>query len=67
MSGKGALIFDGMEVTGYLIVGGVHYEIMGKRMSEVRAHLHVTEISEQQEDLFDGRSGASGERKRDHS
>jgi hypothetical protein len=68
MSGKGALIFNGIDVTGYLVVNGVHYEIVGKRMSDIRTHLQATKTFEEQfvqQDFFDERPSTSGQRKCD--
>lgn len=56
-------------ITGYLILGDEHYQIVGERMSKIRTHLHLREVTEKdrrQKDLFnDEHSGTSGERKRD--
>jgi hypothetical protein len=55
--GRGVLLFDSREpkISGYLIIGNAHYEIVGQRMSDIRTHLHVRKTGEtaKQEDLFD--------------
>lgn len=67
--GKGVLLFDSKEpkISGYLIIGNAHYQIVGQRINEIRTNLDVRRVGDagQQEDLFDEQSGASGERKCD--
>jgi hypothetical protein len=68
--GKGVLMFDTKEphISGYLIIGNTHYEIVGQKINQIRTHLEVRktgEVQQQQRDLFDDGSAASGERKCD--
>lgn len=65
-------MFDDKEpkISGYLIIGRSHYQIVGQRVSHIRANLTIKKIAEdiqeaEQADMFDERSGASGERKCD--
>lgn len=68
MTGRGVLLFDDNEpkISGYLIIGDVHYQIVGERMSAIRTNLHIrkTGETEVQEDLFDENSGPASDRKR---
>jgi hypothetical protein len=61
--GKGVLM-EGEMISGYLIIGDQHYEVYGKRVSDIQTHFHVvhTELASQG-DLFDEQSSQSGERK----
>lgn len=66
---RGVLLFDEQEpkISGYLILGNDHYQIIGQRMSAIRTNLILKKIAatEQQADMFDDRSSQSGERKCD--
>jgi ATP-dependent Clp protease ATP-binding subunit ClpA len=68
--GKGVLIHDD-EISGYLIIGDDHFQIVGQRINKVRTHLDVhriamTETTDVQGDLFNEyNSSASGARKLD--
>lgn len=68
--GKG-VIFHGDKndpvITGYLILGDDHYQIIGERVSDIRTNLHIRQTvkTEIQEDLFDEPSSAAGQRKCD--
>ena len=66
--GRGVLLFDDKEpkISGYLILGDVHYQIVGQRVSPIRTNLHLrkTGETEQQEDMFDEPS-QSGDGQRD--
>jgi hypothetical protein len=69
--GKAVLLESKHEptITGYLIIGTMHYEITGRRINDIRSDLTVKQIPDDehdaraQMDMFDGRSGQSGERK----
>ena len=67
--GRGVLLFDTQEpkISGYLIIGGKHYQIVGERVSDIRTNLHIrkTGDTDEQTDMFDDRSGPSGARKCD--
>jgi hypothetical protein len=69
--GKGVLLFGNHEprITGYLIVNGEEYQIIGRKITEVRTELSLhgadDETQEVQGDLFDENTSQSGERKRD--
>lgn len=66
MSKKGrGVIIKGDEITGYLIIGSKHYAIHGELVSEITTHLHVTEVDEQQLDIFDAHTSQPSESKRD--
>ena len=62
--GRGVLLFDDKEpkISGYLILGDVHYQIVGQRVSRIRTNLHLrkTGETEQQEDMFDEPSQSGG-------
>ena len=66
--GRGVLFFDDKEpkIQGYLILGKDHYQIIGQKVSDIRTNLKINKVSEDKEqgDMFDGRSGEAGERKR---
>jgi hypothetical protein len=60
---KGAIFFweDEPFITGYLIIGKDHYELVGVKRSKIRADLTGHKIEpEPQADIFDERSGDSG-------
>ena len=69
---KGAIYFtdDGI-VAGYLMVGDVHFQISGVQVNKIRTEIegrktdNIENKKIRQTDLFDDRSGDSGERKRD--
>ena len=67
--GRGVLMFDDKEpkISGYLIIGNKHYQIVGERISDIRTNLHIRKTGEtdddEQEDMFDDRSQQAGERK----
>lgn len=65
--GRGVILHDSKEpmITGYLIIGDKHYQIVGERMSDIRTNLDIRETfdTEVQEDLFDENTSRSGERK----
>jgi len=72
--GEGVLLHGEHEpkIVGYLVIGGEHYEVIGRKVSEVRTDLKVWKndvgATEAQGDLFDEHdqhSGQSGERKCD--
>jgi hypothetical protein len=65
---RGVLLFDTKEpkVSGYLIIGKDQYWIVGHKVSETRTNLTLRKAEvEPEPDLFDDRSGVSGERKCD--
>jgi hypothetical protein len=64
----GALYFsdEPPHITGHLKIGSQHFQITGVRVNPIRADIKAVPIGTQ-EDLFDERSGDSGERKRDLS
>lgn len=68
---RGVLLFDKVEpkISGYLIIGDDHYQIIGQKVSDIRTNLTIKKIAEtadeKQTDLFDGRSSQSGARKCD--
>jgi hypothetical protein len=66
--GRGVLLTSKHEpkITGYLIIGNDHYEIIGQRMSAIRTNLELrhTGETETRGDLSDGSSSDAGERKR---
>lgn len=56
--GKGVMLFDNREpkISGYLIIGNAHYQIVGERISDIRTNLTVKKIFEdnpEQKDMFD--------------
>ncbi|MEH2525826.1 MULTISPECIES: hypothetical protein [unclassified Bradyrhizobium] len=60
---KGVLFFSDREphITGYLVIGNEHFELVGWHSTKIRADLSVKKTGERQEDLFDGdRSGEGG-------
>lgn len=68
--GRGVLMFDSKEpkISGYLIIGNKHYQIVGERVSDIRTNLHIRKTGDRettQEEMFDDRSSTSGERKCD--
>ena len=66
---RGVLLFDSKEpkISGYLIIGNDHYQIIGQKISDIRTNLTIKKIVDEQEqaDMFDGGSGESGARKCD--
>jgi hypothetical protein len=63
--GRGVLLFDKVEpkISGYLIIGNEHYQIVGERMSDIRTHLDLRQTGEatsMQGDLFDEDTVATG-------
>lgn len=64
--GKGVIMQGGKDdplITGYLILGDEHYQIVGQRMSKIRTHLQLHKIADKdrrQKDLFDEPSGPAG-------
>ena len=66
---RGVLLFDNKEpkISGYLIIGDDHYQIVGEKISDIRTNLTVKKIAaeEEQTDMFNDRSGESGARKCD--
>jgi hypothetical protein len=67
--GKGVLLFDDKEpkIHGYLILGNDHYQIVGKKISDIRTNLHLRKVveSDAQKDMFDDRPSEAGARKCD--
>lgn len=57
--GKGSLFFskEQPEVSGFLVIDGVDYEIVGWRPSSIRADIKATQTTERDED-DSSRSGA---------
>ena len=69
MTDRGVLLFDDKEpkVSGYLIIDGKHYQVVGEKISDIRTNLHFRKMSEgdpaMQGDMFDERSSEAGARK----
>jgi hypothetical protein len=57
--GRGVLMFDAKEphIHGYLVIGKRHYQVTGKRMSDIRVELDIRRTSDDddQVDMFDDR------------
>jgi hypothetical protein len=68
-TGRGVLLHDTVEpkISGYLIIGNSHYEIVGQRINDIRTNLHIRKTGETQRqgDLFDEKPGAAGDGQRD--
>jgi hypothetical protein len=67
---RGVLFFDDKEpkIQGYLIIGNDHYQIVGHKVSDIRTNLKIDKIgatSQEQGDMFDGRSSGDGEERSD--
>lgn len=67
---RGVLLYGDNEpkITGYLIIGKDHYELIGHKVSDIRTNLTIRKIIDEdaeQTDMFDDRSEQSGDRKRD--
>lgn len=61
---RGVLLFDSKEpkISGYLIIGNDHYQIVGQRISDIRMNLTIKKIVEGepvQADMFEGTADAS--------
>jgi hypothetical protein len=67
--GKGTLLYsDDGELTGYLVIGDLEFEISGRRVSKIRTNIDLRQVGSDdtpQGDLFDEQSGAAGSRKCD--
>jgi hypothetical protein len=60
---RGAIFFwkDEPHITGYMVFGKDHYELVGVRRSEIRTDFEGRKIvPEVQSDMFDERSGDGG-------
>jgi hypothetical protein len=67
---RGALFFwtDEPHVTGYMTIGGEHYELVGVKRSDIRTDFKGQKIEpDEQRDMFDDDGSRSGDRKRNLS